>query len=137
MKRVLITGSRGWNDYGAIWSVLKEYDEIGLVVVHGDCPTGADAHAATWVTLSAGRASEEAHPADWERDCDSSCYHKPRLKNGRHYCPMAGHIRNQKMVDLGADICLAFPMPDSRGTVDCMRRARKAGIPVREFAPDR
>jgi hypothetical protein len=38
------------------------------------------------------------------------------------------------MVDLGADLCLAFPMPRSRGTWDCVRRAKKAGIVVRECA---
>jgi hypothetical protein len=34
------------------------------------------------------------------------------------------------MVSLGADICLAFPQPGSKGTWDCARKAADAGIPV-------
>lgn len=34
------------------------------------------------------------------------------------------------MVDLGADICLAFPTKSSIGTWDCVRRANAAGIRV-------
>ena len=39
------------------------------------------------------------------------------------------------MVDLGADVCLAFPLGESRGTRDCMRRASEAGIPVIDYDP--
>lgn len=44
----------------------------------------------------------------------------------------AGFIRNQQMVDYGADVCLAFPISggDNKGTFDCMQRAVKAGIPL-------
>lgn len=135
MRRILITGSRDWTDRKAIFDVL--YHELAtyrqIVIIHGACPSGADAiahdfHLANWrVGVAVSR-----HPADWERDCDQSCYHKPRLKNGKPYCPMAGHLRNQLMVDLGADICYAFPLPDSRGTKDCIRRAKKAGIKVEQ-----
>lgn len=41
-----------------------------------------------------------------------------------------GPVRNQEMVDFGADICLAFPAPGSRGTYDCASRAEEAGIPT-------
>lgn len=60
----------------------------------------------------------ERHPAEWD-------------KHGK----AAGPIRNQKMVDLGATVCLAFPLPGSRGTAHCMSAARKASIPVWIFAP--
>lgn len=55
----------------------------------------------------------EVHDADWER-----------------YGKAAGNIRNQEMVELGAYLCLAFPMKQSTGTFDCIRRAENAGIPV-------
>jgi hypothetical protein len=43
----------------------------------------------------------------------------------------AGPIRNQEMVDAGADLCLAFWDGNSSGTLDCIKKAVKAGIPVR------
>lgn len=111
MKRILITGSREWTDTEAMGEELLWFG-FGLVV-HG-AARGADkladalARGFGWPT--------EPHPvtrAEWNRI-------------GKR----AGHLRNQRMVDLGADICLAFPTVDSRGTWDCAARARRAGIPV-------
>jgi hypothetical protein len=112
--RILVTGSRNWADRDAVWSALNKAASVrSIILVHGDCPTGADAMAKAWCRTQPD-VLEEAHPADWER-----------------YGKAAGPKRNQKMVDLGADICLAFPLPDSRGTLDCMAKAEAAGIPVR------
>lgn len=112
--RVLVTGSRNLPDKRIVAEALVDLaDSWGeIVVVHGDCPTGAD-RIASEVARSDYRMTEEAHPADWK-------------KHGR----AAGPIRNQKMVDLGADRCLAFLYGDSRGTRDCARRAEEAGIYV-------
>jgi hypothetical protein len=78
---------------------------------------------------------EEPHPADW----------KPNGRSG----PVdhgAGIKRNHLMVDLGADICLAFPTicrgtknncpPEkhySHGTWDCMKYADRKGMRLRNF----
>lgn len=119
-RRVLVTGSRDWTDQSVIFRALY-YERLtagdrGMVIVHGDCPTGADRFADQWGRrFYPGAVTVETHPADW--------------KLGKH----AGHMRNQKMADLGADVCLAFPFTHSRGTRDCMERARAAGIEVREF----
>lgn len=59
--------------------------------------------------------TQEQHSADWDK--------------GR----TAGFLRNQEMVDAGAYVCLAFVIAGkskSKGTRDCIRRAKKAGIPV-------
>jgi hypothetical protein len=112
-RRILITGSRDWAAYSVIRDALqRQVDEFGTdqVVVHG-AARGADELAGTAAKLL-GLAVEE-HPAEWEW-------------NGR----AAGPMRNQKMVDLGADVCLAFPLLESRGTYDCIERALSAGIPV-------
>lgn len=116
MRRVLVTGSRNLTDGSVIWEALDAQLESRehIIVVHGDCPTGADAAAVAWA-MSTDGVFLEAHPADWSIG------------------KKAGPLRNQAMVDLGADVCLAFPLPDSRGTYDCMRRAAAAGIPVIEF----
>jgi hypothetical protein len=58
----------------------------------------------------------EAHRADWSK-----------------HLRAAGVIRNQEMVDAGADVCFAFPTGEAKGTRDCIRRAEKAGIPVTIF----
>lgn len=133
--RVLITGSRNWTDEQTIHNKLNTLlastpGSEPFILVHGHCPTGADAIADKWGQQLPREVTVERHPANWDRPCDNNCYHHPRTKNGKPYCPMAGHLRNQEMVDLGADLCLAFPLPGSRGTKDCIRRAKKANIPI-------
>lgn len=134
--RVIVTGSRKWADHALIVADL-EYQlayaqsvRAVLVVVHGANPRGADAAASAWAKAAAHRGVvEEDVPADWERDCDAHCRHKPRTRDGRNWCPVAGVLRNQILVDRGAALCLAYPL-DGTGTQDCMRRADKAHIPV-------
>lgn len=118
--RVLVTGSRDWDDieaiHEALFEVSREYSVDGIVLVHGACPTGADAIAdKLWRALPQDTAPMlELHAADWQ-------------KYGRR----AGPIRNRKMVDLGADICLAFIKNSSGGAENALRLARNAGIPCR------
>lgn len=138
--RVLVTGSRSWNDRETVADTLLDtwHDatqtispEARFLVVHGDCPDGVDALAKQWA-LDNG-LDHEAHPADWSAPCDTTCPPEHRKTSARHgeYCPLAGHRRNQLMVDKHADLVLAFHRNNSRGTADCIRRAKKAGIPVR------
>jgi len=44
------------------------------------------------------------------------------------YGSKAEFIRNQAMVDSGADLCVAFPVGKDRETWDCIKRARGAHI---------
>lgn len=145
IRRVLVTGSRDWPDPKPVicalnsqWLKAHKKGQT-LVVVQGECPKGADLFAAEWAQFREDRGfrvKNESHPADWDRDCDYHCTHPPRWKWGKPYCPLAGHMRNQAMVDLGADMCIAFPLRDSRGTWDCMKRAKKAGMSVINFGYD-
>lgn len=123
MRRVLVTGSREWiwddDLYIALNGELEQYGAV--TIVHGDCPTGADHLARMWAqaNIKAGmrqgiaHVRHEAYPALWD-DFDKA----------------AGPIRNKYMVQLGADVCLAFPTPSSRGTISCMKLAQAAGIEV-------
>lgn len=108
--RVLITGSRDWDDYERIENVLTTLASVNdnVVVVEGACPTGAD-YMAHKVAIEHGLGTER-YPADWSK--------------GRG----AGPIRNQQMVDTKPDACYAFIKNNSRGATHCANAAKKAGI---------
>lgn len=136
---VLVTGSRTWDDRQAVADALLDawHDavqtvspEVHFTVVHGDCPSGADAIAKQWAIDNG--VFHHGFPANWSGPCTPACPDTPHRKTNRHgeYCPLAGHYRNQLMVDMGVDLVLAFHRDNSRGTADCIRRAKAAGIPV-------
>lgn len=109
--RIIVTGSRHYDRYDRVLYTLLPYHTGTHTLVHGAAP-GLD-------TLAARAAEElkwevEAHPADWGV-----------------VGPAAGPARNQLMVNLGADLCIAFPLKGSKGTWDCVKRAHEAGISVR------
>lgn len=117
MFRLLITGSRIWEDEDEIRENLTLlYDEYGkdVVLVSGHCPTGADAMCEK-VAIELGWAIE-LHPADWG-------------KHGRS----AGFIRNDYMVSLGADRCMAFIRENSKGASHTAKKAKEAGIRTDTF----
>lgn len=125
--RVIVTGSRDWSDRDDVWleldKAMKSDPGHRLHIMHGGCPTGADAHAETWyqaLTILRDRClTREIFPADWEK-----------------YGKRAGPIRNAEMVKAGADLVLAFPLPGGRGTQNTIRLAREAGIPVKVWDED-
>lgn len=107
MKRILVTGSRRWTDDAVIYRALAaERNPAGNILVYG-AAIGADKIAAYW-----------ANEFGWQVDP----YPVHRFATAR--------IRNQHMVDLGADVCLAFALSWASGTGMCARMARRAGIPV-------
>ena len=116
-KRLLVTGSRDWDDMVTLeqelttaWINLGEGDDV--ILVSGNCPTGADRAAEEyWKRSHYGPV--EKHPADW-------------VKHGKK----AGYLRNAEMAKLGADLCVAFIKDGSRGTQMMINLAQKAGIPV-------
>ncbi len=138
--RVLITGSRDWDQADELREALLNtwHDatqvhgpNAKLVVVHGACPTGADRIADDWARRQAARSplvEVEQHRAQ-----DFGPW------------PAAGPRRNKHMVELGANVCLAFIAPcakprcprpaphPSHGASGCADLAEKAGIPVRRF----
>jgi hypothetical protein len=124
--RVLVTGSQLWTDEKYIFEELDwEFEEYFLasgrdifVLVHGDCPNGADAFAKRWAEsmklLFPHLIRIEGHPADWKG---------PRKRG-------AGYARNAEMVKLGANQCHAFILDESKGSTHCSELAEKAGIPT-------
>jgi hypothetical protein len=120
MPRILVTGSRHWPNQQAVWDALDRaatgHEPDTLTIVHGNCPSGADLHAAKWA--HARRIKTDPYVANW-------------TLHGR----VAGPLRNRQMVESGADLCLAFPYGESRGTRGCMQLAEAAGIPVEVVEP--
>jgi len=105
--RVIVCGGRDYNDTERVAEILQ-YLPCDTIVVHGGA-SGADLLAGLywneWGTT-------EVFHADWE-------------KHGK----AAGPLRNQEMLDAGADLVIAFP--GGRGTADMVRRAKGRGIKVR------
>lgn len=107
--RIIVTGSRNWNNVRAIHRVLQ--DELGvhgstLVVMHGNAKEGADAIAHAWCQLWGVR--EEIYEPEW-----------------LVYSKFAGLRRSQEMVQTGAHRCYAFIAPCL--TPRCIRRPESHG----------
>lgn len=107
----LVTGGRNFSKRVRLYAVL---DALGLTradrVVHGACPTGADAMTHEWCARRG--VPVYPYPADWAA-----------------FGPAAGPIRNgQMLVDQSVDKCIAFPGGD--GTADMIERCEEAGVPV-------
>ncbi len=112
----LVTGARNWTDAELIRAALDDFRPTLLIV--GDA-RGADAIARQWANEH--HIACRVFKADWR-------------SNGKG----AGPIRNARMTEnavalqeMGATVhCFAFPLPESRGTLDCIRQAEKRGIAV-------
>lgn len=117
--RILITGSRDWDDVETLRAALDvaraEYPDA--LLMSGACPTGADYLCEEYFRELGGQVIR--YPANWRR-----------------YGKQAGFIRNEQMVKLGAVVCLAFRKNNSRGTTHTGNLATQAGIETRWFIQD-
>lgn len=114
--RILVCGSRDWNDYRMISDALIDNYSLPFVVIEGEA-RGADRMAAEWAERWHQPVELLRFPANWNK-----------------YGRAAGMIRNQQMLDEGKpDLVLAFhdDLEHSKGTKDMVNRARRAGIEVR------
>lgn len=145
--RVILTGSRRWTDRTAIHAVLRELDNnhADLLVIHGACPTGADAIADAFA--ESWGIARKPMPADWD-SCAPTCPARPHRKTRRpgdihhpgtlpDYCPGAGPRRNWAMCQTGADLAVAWSMDYAWGTANCINAARDSGITVHKYGPGR
>lgn len=117
MKRLLITGSRTWTNTLVIEGFLKyavNYFTEPVTLVSGACPKGADLLCEQWWERNTDYPIER-HPAKWQ------------LLGKK-----AGFVRNAKMVELGADLCIAFIKDGSKGATMTANLARDNGISVIE-----
>lgn len=121
--KILVTGSRDWTDEQPILEALIAEGVIqaqrdSVTVIHG-AAKGAD-QIAHRVALDLGY-TVRPYPAEWNK-----------------YRDAAGPLRNLEMLvrehanrdQPGIDVCLAFPLKNSRGTRHMMKFAALAGIRV-------
>lgn len=114
LLRIIVIGSR-FRPSIDVTSVLDRYDgSAGLIMTGGS--TGAEAAAKAWANEHGVKCM--VYEPDWDNDGVDAIFE-----------------RNTKMVDDGADVCLAFPMHQSTGTVDCVEKADCAGIPTTVIMP--
>lgn len=107
--RVLVCGGRSYSDAHRVKAELASCG--ATLVIHGGA-SGADALAGEWARLSC--VPYMVFPAKWS-------------EHGRK----AGPIRNRLMLEQSyPELVLAFP--GGAGTADMVRRARSAGVPVKE-----
>jgi hypothetical protein len=113
--RVIVCGGRDYDNFARVCTTLDAVARKhpnGFVVVQGGAP-GADGLARQW--CQSRKVECVTYAADWG-------------KHGR----AAGPLRNQQMLDAGADGLVAFP--GGRGTADMVKRAENAGVPVWRIA---
>ncbi len=122
--RILITGSRTWDDYDTIAKTIvktigeyiEEHPELRsrpvdwVTIMHGDCPRGAD-YLADLFAKNVLKCNIERYAADWATHGKS-----------------AGFKRNRRMVNNLPDVCLAFIRDRSKGATNCRDLAKNAGI---------
>ncbi len=113
-KRVVIAGSRNFNDYELFANVVGEFlkpilEEYELIIVSGHC-SGTDLMGERYGKENG--LEVEIFPAEWN-------------KYGRG----AGPCRNRQMVAV-ADFAIVFPHANGKGTQSVIKYAEQKGIPV-------
>ena len=115
MSRILLTGSRNWRFHEKLGAALAAAIKHVPWTDDDTPPTIVEGEASGLDRMARAAAEHSGIPVD---------PHEANWSKGHH----AGHMRNQHMVNLGADLAIGFPTPGARGTWDGMLRARRAGI---------
>ena len=116
-KRVVIAGSRNFNDYEMFANIVGEFlkpirEEYELIIVSGHC-SGTDLMGERYAKENGFEV--EIYPAEWKK-----------------YGRSAGPKRNKQMVDV-ADFAIAFPSVNGKGTQSMIKYAKQKGIPIQIY----
>lgn len=120
MTRIIIAGSRKFNDYKKMLAVL---DNLGIHLINSIDPVEIiSGHASGADTLGERFAKAYKYPlklfpAEWDK-----------------YGKAAGPIRNEQMAKYAAEadrgMLIAFPIGESRGTKNMIKLAKQYGLEV-------
>ena len=130
MLKVIIAGSRSFQDYELLKRTLNQLFPEPVVVISG-CAAGADTMGEQWAKEQGYNI--EKHPADWKNLNVPIC--KVRYNKYGAYNAMAGHNRNQEMLDSVKNnpeggCVVVFWDGQSKGTENMIKISQEAGIVV-------
>jgi len=123
MFKVIIAGSRGFNDYKLLCEVMDNYlnDKMDDIEIVSGTAKGAD-------KLGERYAKDRSYgikrfPADWKNLTAPGAV----IKEGSFgkYNAVAGHTRNGKMRDY-ADAAVIFVVNNSSGSLDMAKKMKEA-----------
>lgn len=136
---ILVCGGRNFgNIEQGERGTLKEQEYLFIQGTLGqlsmDWPKTPEDKYGNWLPnvriITGGAKGVDSAAIDWA--VVNWCEFKEYLADWRKHGKAAGPIRNQQMLDEEKiDLVVAFP--GGSGTADMVRRARKAGIPVKEI----
>lgn len=115
--RAIVSGGRNFDDYNHLQEVLDRiHKHTPIDTIISGRARGADSLGEKWAKEN--NVNILPYPADWNA-------------HGK----VAGHLRNQRMIDEGKpDLLIAFP--GGKGTSDMVERAKKANIKIIESNAD-
>lgn len=120
MTRIIIAGSRQFNDYH---KMLTELDNLGIHLINSIDPIEIVSGHASGADTLGERFAKAYHyplkifPAEWDK-----------------YGRAAGPIRNEQMAKYAAEadrgMLIAFPIGESKGTRNMIKLAQQYGLEI-------
>lgn len=110
---VIVCGGRDFDNRFFVWHSLNRVEKRVVItaIIHGACPTGADAHADAWAKEKMIPVID--YPANWI-----------------YYGRRAGPKRNTEMSKHMPKPVLCVAFPGGNGTFDMKTKAEREGILV-------
>lgn len=132
--RCIIAGDRDINEDDLhLINIAVQQSGFHITTVISGKAQGGDRLGEKWAKLNKIRVQE--FPADWKDLTVPGAV----IKTGKFgpYNAKAGFDRNQDMADAAEALIALQPNGDSSGTQDMIERARKKGIPVFVYPPNK
>ena len=131
MKKVIVAGSRSFNDFALLYRTLESLFKEEIIIVSG-CAEGADRLGEEYARCK--NYFVEKHPANWSDLNAKPC----RIKYGKYgpYNALAGHNRNKEMLNSvmkneDGGCVVVFWDGKSTGTKNMIDISQKANIEVK------
>lgn len=132
--RIIVTGSRDWNDHQKLRHALDELCmfQPQVTIVHGKCDPRRNQEFVRWEYALTQSDPWRYDGADWHADMHARArgWNLDPFPADWSKGNQGGPIRNWQMVRSGADLCVGFFLPNSAGTRHCLKAAVDADIPV-------